>query len=242
MSTTNGAATTWGQTFTLDDLKRLERELAAMPKPLWTLIGPDGRAWQSTDPRELLAVIAGACFPLFPAGVPGPYGSRGEQSGAAYLERTRTVDCEAGHAPRGKCEFGPYGWRGVIVCKHCKQAPPDGVPVVQAPSIGCDHGERCIYPRCLTEGACRPAGVPEPERCQKHGVLLCGWCTPGVEASLPPHLRDDAPNLKCTGCGRKSWDTAERGKFCNMPQPGNRVCSGIMQPDGVMGKDKGRTE
>jgi hypothetical protein len=40
---------------------------------------------------------------------------------------SRTVDCEAGHAPRGKCEFGPYGWRGVIVCKHCKQAPPAGV-------------------------------------------------------------------------------------------------------------------
>jgi hypothetical protein len=37
------------------------------------------------------------------------------------------VACEAGHAPRGLCEFGPYGWRGVIVCKHCKQAPPAGV-------------------------------------------------------------------------------------------------------------------
>jgi hypothetical protein len=63
MSTTNGTATTWGQTFTLADLQRLERELAAMPKPPWTLIGPDGRAWQDTDPQKLLRVLAAACFP-----------------------------------------------------------------------------------------------------------------------------------------------------------------------------------
>lgn len=75
----NGTATTWGQTFTLEDLKRLERELAAMPKPVWILIGPDGRAWQSTEPRELLSVLAGACFPLFPAGVMGTFNDQEEK-------------------------------------------------------------------------------------------------------------------------------------------------------------------
>jgi len=69
MTTAKGTATTWGQTFKLDDLRRLERELAAMPRPLWTLIGPDGRVWQSAEPHELLAVLAGACYPLLPAGV-----------------------------------------------------------------------------------------------------------------------------------------------------------------------------
>ena len=68
--TTNGTATTWRQTFTLADLQRLEREIAAMPKQPWTLIAPDGRAWQSVEPRELLPVLAGACYPLFPDGVP----------------------------------------------------------------------------------------------------------------------------------------------------------------------------
>jgi hypothetical protein len=72
MSTTNGTATTWGKPFTLEDMKRLERELAAMPKPLWTLIGPDGRAWQDEDPQALLRVLAVACFPLMGAsGVAG---------------------------------------------------------------------------------------------------------------------------------------------------------------------------
>lgn len=66
MSTTNRTAATWGQTFTRDDLKRMERELASMPKQPWTLIAPDGRAWQSAEPRELLPVLAGACYPRVP--------------------------------------------------------------------------------------------------------------------------------------------------------------------------------
>lgn len=35
------------------------------------------------------------------------------------------VSCEAGHAPGGNCKFGPFGWRGVVQCKFCKQPPPD---------------------------------------------------------------------------------------------------------------------
>jgi hypothetical protein len=70
MAETNGTANTcWGGTLKLEDLKRLEREIAAMPQPPWTLIAPDGRAWQTTEPRELLRVLAGACYPLFPTGV-----------------------------------------------------------------------------------------------------------------------------------------------------------------------------
>jgi hypothetical protein len=52
--------------------------------------------------------------------------------------------------------------------------------------------------------------------------------------------RDDGPHrLYCTFCGRKSWDEAEFGKHCNMPQPGGVRCVGtVIRPDGV--KEVGR--
>lgn len=68
---TTTASTSEPRTFTLDDLKRLERELAAMPQPKWTLIAPDGRAWQDADPQALFRVLAGAVMANWPVGVPG---------------------------------------------------------------------------------------------------------------------------------------------------------------------------
>jgi hypothetical protein len=56
------ASTTLAKSFTLDDLKAMERTLAQMPKPVWSLIAPDGRAWMETDPQVLLRVLAGASF------------------------------------------------------------------------------------------------------------------------------------------------------------------------------------
>lgn len=57
-----------------------------------------------------------------------PKGTEQPEGCVAYgVAIPQRVQCEAGHAPRGLCEFGPFGWRGVVVCKHCKQAPPDGV-------------------------------------------------------------------------------------------------------------------
>jgi hypothetical protein len=44
--------------------------------------------WRTGTPREATRESLRAALA---AGVPGPYGSRGEQSGAAYLERTRGV-------------------------------------------------------------------------------------------------------------------------------------------------------
>lgn len=97
---TNGTATTWGQTFTVDDLKRLEREIAAMPQPPWTLIAPDGRAWQTTEPRELLRVLAGACYPLFPTGVPA---SDEWKPGATVRVNAERIEA---FSPEAKAAFG----------------------------------------------------------------------------------------------------------------------------------------
>lgn len=58
---------------------------------------------------------------------------------ADSLLRRTDAECEAGHAPDGKCEFGPYGWRGVIACKHCLQAPPDGVSVPPPTPVRADE-------------------------------------------------------------------------------------------------------
>lgn len=70
VAATTGTASTCTQTFTLAELQNMARELAALPQPQWTLIAPDGRAWMDANPRELLPVLAGACYPLFPTGAP----------------------------------------------------------------------------------------------------------------------------------------------------------------------------
>jgi hypothetical protein len=69
MADATTASTGPAQTFTLADLERLEREIASMPRPPWTLIAPDGRAWQDTDPQALLRVLALAVFAVTPFGV-----------------------------------------------------------------------------------------------------------------------------------------------------------------------------
>jgi hypothetical protein len=109
-----------------------------------------------------------------------------------------------------------------------------------------------IMPRDLTPDMLRAVRKNPLTSCEdkdeenrRIGWLMCAWDvlvesrTSGVMEALPAHLRDDAPNLKCDSCGRKSWDVAERGHFCNMPQPGGRVCSGILHPVGVKGDDRG---
>lgn len=85
-----------------------------------------------------------------------------------------------------------------------------------------------------------PCGSNQRPGCQEDG---CKWSRD--PALVPEHLRtygvapcqpaDEPPLFRCMSCGRKSWDEAERGQFCNMPQPSNRRCSGVMQPYGVTG-------
>lgn len=43
---------------------------------------------------------------------------------------------------------------------------------------------------------------------------------------LPAHLRDDAPFLVCSRCGRKSWGGDSAGKPCGMSQPDGSLCRG----------------
>ena len=40
------------------------------------------------------------------------------------------------------------------------------------------------------------------------------------------HLRDDAPYVVCSGCGRKSWG-GDAGSRCGMPQPDGAPCEGV---------------
>lgn len=41
------------------------------------------------------------------------------------------------------------------------------------------------------------------------------------------HLRDDAPFVVCSACGRKSWGGSPAGSTCGMTQPSGASCSGI---------------
>lgn len=64
-------------TFTLADLERMEQMIRSMPKPPWTLIAPDGRAWQDTDPQALLRVLAlAAAMANWPRRVKTPDGEQ----------------------------------------------------------------------------------------------------------------------------------------------------------------------
>jgi chromosome segregation ATPase len=47
------------------------------------------------------------------------------------------------------------------------------------------------------------------------------------QPDLPSHLRDDAPYLVCSGCGRKSWALQDRE--CGMPQPDGTRCLGVFR-------------
>lgn len=46
---------------------------------------------------------------------------------------------------------------------------------------------------------------------------------------LPKYLRPETPPAAiCFECGRKSWDRANVGQRCNMPQPNGSRCPGRM--------------
>src|SRR4051812_472038 len=47
---------------------------------------------------------------------------------------------------------------------------------------------------------------------------------------LPAHLREDAPYVVCSDCGRKSWGGDAVGTLCNMPQPSGEQCAGKFVP------------
>jgi hypothetical protein len=49
------------------------------------------------------------------------------------------------------------------------------------------------------------------------------------ENSLPDHLRDDAPYVVCSACGRKSWTPGAEGERCDMPQPNGERCQGVFE-------------
>lgn len=68
---TTAAANSGPQSFTLADLERLEKMIREMPTPPWTLIAPDGRAWQDPDPQALFCVLAGAVMATWPVAVEG---------------------------------------------------------------------------------------------------------------------------------------------------------------------------
>jgi hypothetical protein len=41
------------------------------------------------------------------------------------------------------------------------------------------------------------------------------------------HLRDDAPYVVCSACGRKSWGGDAAGSRCGMTQPSGASCDGV---------------
>ena len=45
---------------------------------------------------------------------------------------------------------------------------------------------------------------------------------------LPAHLQPDAPHLQCTICGRKSYGGSKKGMLCDMMQPDEHRCAGIL--------------
>lgn len=46
-----------------------------------------------------------------------------------------------------------------------------------------------------------------------------------LDLELPPHLREDAPCMTCSECGRLSWASIP-GEVCDMPQPNGVRCGG----------------
>lgn len=49
----------------------------------------------------------------------------------------------------------------------------------------------------------------------------------GGQEALPNYLRADAPPAGvCSICLRKTWDEAEVGRHCGMPQPDGSRCYG----------------
>lgn len=54
--------------------------------------------------------------------------------------------------------------------------------------------------------------------------------SPGrIDSVIPVWLRDDAPFLLCSKCGRKSYGGEELNAPCDMPQPDDRRCDGVFQ-------------
>ena len=46
------------------------------------------------------------------------------------------------------------------------------------------------------------------------------------QSSWPAHLRDDAPQARCSGCQRYTVAVSEFGQTCGMPQPNGSRCAG----------------
>jgi len=42
------------------------------------------------------------------------------------------------------------------------------------------------------------------------------------------HLLDDAPYLRCSLCGRRTFDLQSEGKLCAMTQPNGTKCQGVL--------------
>lgn len=58
-----------------------------------------------------------------------------------------------------------------------------------------------------------------------------GWVSADTPwADMPDslkHLAPDAPNLVCSGCGRKTWSSSDVGEVCGMSQPDGSKCQGV---------------
>lgn len=113
-------------------------------------------------------------------------------------------DVKCRHCPKS---LGAHAtrWRGHIFEPARAEAP---------------QGETCA--ECDGDGIvpcpkCRPAAQPAPARDE---------APQGEVQGLPAHLRDDAPFVRCSGCGRKTWTPSDRGSICGMPQPDGRTCTG----------------
>jgi hypothetical protein len=58
------------------------------------------------------------------------------------------------------------------------------------------------------------------------------------QSDWPAHLRDDAPYLVCSKCGRYSWGS-EPGQLCDMPQPDGSKCPGrFVEPEALLSEAK----
>lgn len=58
---------------------------------------------------------------------------------------------------------------------------------------------------------------------------------------LPDYLREDAPVLRCSVCGRSSISFA-RGAPCDMPQPNGSICPGVFGGPPIATTERGKTE
>lgn len=56
------ANTAPSRSFTMEDFKRLERDVSTMAPLKWSLISPDGRVWQDDNPKALMMVLARAVY------------------------------------------------------------------------------------------------------------------------------------------------------------------------------------